>query len=170
MDSKNSWEGSIEEETFYNKERIFKYNAKIKVSNIDLKLALKKVSSLLVQVYAYDTDVEFVDCPRKQVPLEISRLRIFPFIREFKLTGCILTYEDLYDIIRCCSGKSKLCLSGNTFINKPGEKSIEQIEKYIDIGKNVQESFNYFDLRNCNFSQEEKELLRKKLKYMKVLL
>ena len=167
---KNSWEGSIEEETFYNKERIFKYNAKIKVSNIDLKLALKKVSSLLVQVYAYDTDVEFVDCPRKQVPLEISRLRIFPFIREFKLTGCILTYEDLYDIIRCCSGKSKLCLSGNTFINKPGEKSIEQIEKYIDIGKNVQESFNYFDLRNCNFSQEEKELLRKKLKYMKLFL
>ena len=167
---KNGWEGSIEEETFCNKERIFKYNAKIKVSNVDLKLALKKVSSLLVQVYAYDTDVEFVDCPRKQVPLEISRLRIFPFIREFKLTGCILTYEDLYDIIRCCSGKSKLCLSGNTFINKPGEKSIEQIEKYIDIGKNVQESFNYFDLRNCNFSQEEKELLRKKLKYMKVLL
>ena len=167
---KNSWEGSIEEETFYNKERIFKYNAKIKVSNIDLKLALKKVSSLLVQVYAYDTDVEFVDCPRKQVPLEISRLRIFPFVREFKLTGCILTYEDLYDIIRCCSGKSKLCLSGNTFINKPGEKSIEQIEKYIDIGKNVQESFNSFDLRNCNFFQEEKELLRKKLKYMKLLL
>ena len=62
---KNSWEGSMEEETFYNKERIFKYNAKIKISNVDLKLALKKVSSLLLQLYAYDTDVEFIDCPRK---------------------------------------------------------------------------------------------------------
>ena len=125
---------------------------------------------MLVQVYAYDTDVEIRNCSRKHVPLEIWKLRIFPFVREFKLTGCILTYEDLYDIIRCVSGKSKLCLSGNTFINEPGEKSIEQIEKYIDIGKNVQESFNSFDLRNCNFSQEEKELLRKKLKYMKLLL
>ena len=45
---KNSWEGSIEDETFNNRERIFKYNAKIKISNVDLKLALKKLSSLLV--------------------------------------------------------------------------------------------------------------------------
>ena len=71
---KKSWEGSIEEETFCNKERIFKYNAKIKISNVDLKLVLKKVSSLLVQVYAYGIDVEFIDCPRKQIPLEISML------------------------------------------------------------------------------------------------
>lgn len=167
---KSIWEGSIEDETFNNKERIFKYNAKIKISNVDLKLVLKKVSSLLVQVYAYGTDVEFIDCPRKQIPLEISMLWIFPFVREFKLAGCILTYEDLYDIIRCGSGMSKLCLSGNKFINDPGEKSIEQIEKYIDIGKDVQESFNSFDLRNCNFSKEEKELLKKKLQYMKLLL
>ena len=38
---RNSLEGSIEEETFKNKERIFKYNAKMKISYIDLKLALK---------------------------------------------------------------------------------------------------------------------------------
>ena len=92
---KNSWEGSIEEETFNNKERIFRYNAKIKISYVDLKLALKKVSSLLVQIYAYDTDVEIKDCPREQVPLKISMLRIFPFVREFKITGCIMTYEVL---------------------------------------------------------------------------
>ena len=71
---KNSLEGTIEDETFYNKERIFKYNAKIKISHVDLKIALKKVSFLLAQVYAYDTDVEFKDCPRKTVPLEISIL------------------------------------------------------------------------------------------------
>ena len=58
------------------------------------------------------------------------------------------------------------CLSGNTFVTDPGEKSTEQIEQKIDISKRIQESFNLLDLRNCNFSQEEKELLRKKLQYM----
>ena len=159
----------MEEETFYNKERIFKYNAKIKISHVDLKVALKKVSSLLVQVYAYDTDLEIRDCPRKHVPLEIWSLRIFPFVREFKITGCNMTYKDLNDIISC-GGMNKLyCLSGNTFVSDPGEKSTEQIEKQINIGKTVQESFNLFDLQNCNFSQEEKELLMKKLQYMNLL-
>ena len=86
---------------YYNNERIFKYNAKIIISHVDLKVALKKVSSLLVQVYAYDTDVEIRNCSRKHVPLEIWKLRIFPFVREFIITGCYMTYKDLYDIIRC---------------------------------------------------------------------
>ncbi len=167
---KNSWEGSIEEETFKNKERIFRYNAKIKISYIDLKLALKKVSSLLVQIYAYDTDVEIKDCPREHVPLKISTLRIFPFVREFKITGCIMTYEDLYDIIRCGRGMGLYCLSGNIFVSESGKKSIEQIERLFDINKTVQEAFSLFDLQNCNFSQEEKELLRKKLPHMNLLL
>jgi hypothetical protein len=169
---KNSWEGSIEDETFKNKERIFKYNAKIKISHVDLKVALKRVSSLLVKLYAYDTDLEIMDCLRKQIPLEISMLRIFPFMREFKITGCYLTYKDLDDIIRCGNGMNQLiCLSGNKFVNEQGDKSTtEQIEKQININKNLQESFKLFDLRNCNFSQEEKELLSKKLQYMNLVL
>ena len=167
---KNSWEGSIEDETFNNRERIFKYNAKIKISHVDLKLALKKLSSLLLKIYAYDTDIEIIDCPRNNIPLEISKLRLFPFVREFKITGCNLTYEDLYDIIRHGGKDEKYCLSGNIFISENGEKSCEQIEKIFDIGKGVQESFKFFDLRNCNFTQEEKDLLRKKLKYMNLLL
>ena len=156
---------------YYNNERIFKYNAKIIISHVDLKVALKKVSSLLVQVYAYDTDVEIRNCSRKHVPLEIWKLRIFPFVREFIITGCYMTYKDLYDIIRCGGGIGHLHnLSANTFVNESGEKSIEQIEKQINRGKNIQESFSLFYLRNCNFSQEEKELLRKKLQYMNLLL
>ena len=61
-------------------------------------------------------------------------------------------------------------LSGNTFVTDPGEKSTEQIEQKIDISKRIQESFSLLDLRNCNFSKEEKELLRKKLQYMNLLL
>ena len=169
---KSIWEGSIEDETFNNKERIFKYNAKIKISHVDLKVAVKKVSSLLVKLYAYDTDLEIMDCPRKQIPLEISRLRIFPFMREFKIAGCYLTYKDLDDIIRCGSGMNELfCILGNTFVNEQGEKSTtEQIEKQININKNLQESFKLFDLRNCNFSQEEKELLSKKLQILQLKL
>ena len=167
---RKSWEGSIEEETFQNKERIFKYNAKIKISYIDLKLALKKLSSLLVKFYAYDTDVEIKDCPRDQEPLRISELRIFPFLREFKITGCIMTYNDLYDIMSCGIGKVKMYCSGNTFTFEQGKKSVEQIEKLFDIGKSVQESFGLFDLQDCNFSQEEKDLLRKKLQYMNLVL
>ena len=62
------------------------------------------------------------------------------------------------------------CLSGNNFVTEPREKSTEQIEQKIDISKRIQESFSLLDLRNCNFSQEEKELLRKKLQYMNLLL
>ena len=169
---KSIWEGNIEDETFNNKERIFKYNAKIKISHVDLKVALKKVSSLLVKLYAYDTDLEIMDCPRKQIPLEISRLRIFSFMREFKIAGCYLTYKDLDDIIRCGSGMNELfCLQGNMFVNEQGEKSTtEQIEKQININKNLQESFKVFDLRNYNFTQEEKVLLSKKLQYMNLVL
>ena len=55
-------------------------------------------------------------------------------------------------------------------MTEPGEKSTEQIEQKIDISKRIQESFNLLDLRNCNFFKEEKELLRKKLQYMNLLL
>jgi hypothetical protein len=64
-----------------------------------------------------------------------------------------------------------ICLSGNKFVNEQRDKSTtEQIEKQININKNLQESFKLFDLRNCNFSQEEKELLSKKLQYMNLVL
>ena len=55
-------------------------------------------------------------------------------------------------------------------MTEPGEKSTEQIEQKIDISKRIQESFSLLDLRNCKFSQEKKELLRKKLEYMNLLL
>jgi hypothetical protein len=55
-------------------------------------------------------------------------------------------------------------------VTEPGEKSTEQIEQKIDISKRIKKSFSLLDLRNCNFSQEEKELLKKKLQYMNLLL
>ena len=62
-------------------------------------------------------------------------------------------------------------LSRNTFVNEQGEKSTtEQIEKQINVNKNLQESFKMFDLRNYNFTQEEKVLLSKKLQYMNLVL
>ena len=81
-----------------------------------------------------------------------------------------MTYNDLYNIMRCGIGKGKIYCSGNTFTCEQGKKYVEQIEKLFDIGKSVQESFGLFDLQNCNFSQEEKDLLRKKLQYMNLLL
>ena len=56
-------------------------------------------------------------------------------------------------------------------MNEQGDKSTtEQIEKQININKNLQESFKMFDLRNYNFTQEEKVLLSKKLQYMNLVL
>ena len=81
-----------------------------------------------------------------------------------------MTYNDLYNIMRCGIGKGKIYCSGNTFTCEQGKKYVEQIEKLFDIGKSVQESFGLFDLQNCNFSQEEKDLLRKKLQYMNLVL
>ena len=84
----------------------------------------------------------------------------------------LFDYKDLDDIIRCGNGMNQLiCLSGNKFVNEQGDKSTtEQIEKQININKNLQESFKMFDLRNYNFTQEEKVLLSKKLQYMNLVL
>ena len=82
-----------------------------------------------------------------------------------------MTYKDLNDLIRYGGGISTpYCLSGDTFVTEPGEKSTEKIEQKIDISKRKQESFSLLDLRNSKFSQEKKELLRKKLQYMNLLL
>ena len=56
------------------------------------------------------------------------------------------------------------------FTCEQGKKSVELIEKLFNIGKSLQESFGLFDLQDCNFSQEEKDLLRKKLQYMNLVL
>ena len=76
--------------------------------------------------------------PCKNVSLEISMFRIFPFV----ITGYYLTYKDLYDIIWSRRGISDLYyLSRKTFMNESLEKSFSQIEKIINIEKNLSETF-----------------------------
>ena len=168
---KNSWEGSVEERISFNRKEIFKYSAKIKICHIDLYTSLKKVSSLLKEAWIYCAEVEFKDCPRKCTPLQIPYLRMFPFVSKLKISGCVLTYSDLQDIMHCSIGTNRECyLSENTFEDGGCEESARCIEQQIDILKSIQESYEVLDLRNCNFSETEKKMLKKKLKYMKKLL
>ena len=168
---KKSWGGTIEERITFIRKDIFKYSAKIKISHIDLYTSLKKVSSLLEDAWIYDADVEFKDCPRKFSPLKIPYLRMFPFVSKLKLSGCILTYKDLQDFMHCSIGnKRELYLSENTFEVGGCAEFISYIEQKIDILKSIQECYNVLDLRKCNFSEAEKEMLKKKLKYIKNLL
>lgn len=168
---KNSWEGSVEERITFNRKEIFKYNAKIKVCHIDLHTSLKQVSSLLADTWSYCADVEFKDCPRKCTSLEIPYLRMFPFVDKLKISECTLTYADLRDIMHSSIGTNRECyLSENIFKDAGCAESVRCIEQQINIMKSIQESYNVLDLRNCNFSEEEKKMLKKKLRYVKRFL
>ena len=168
---KNTWEGSIDEEFSHRRNRIFKYNAKIKISHVDLYTSLKKVSSLLEKTWSFDTDLEFKDCPRKCTSLKIPYLQMFPFVRKLKILGCILTYKDLQDIMHCSFGSKRECyLSENTFKDGECTESVSYIEQQISILKPIQETYKVLDLRKCNFSEAEKKSLKKKLQYVKNLL
>ena len=163
--------GTVEERITFIRKDIFKYSAKIKISHIDLYTSLKKVSSSLEDAWIYDAYIEFKDCPRKCSSLKIPYLRMFPFVSKLKLSGCILTYKDLKDFMHYSIGNNReLYLSENTFEDGGCAKSVSCIEQQIDILKSIQECYNVIDLRKCNFSDAEKEMLKKKLKYIKNLL
>lgn len=96
---------------------------------------------------------------------------MFPFVDKLKISGCTLTYADLQDIMHCSIGKNRECyLSENIFEDEGCDESVNFIEQQINILKPIQESYNVLDLRNCNFSEAEKKMLKKKLQYIKRFL
>ena len=97
-------------------------------------------------------------------------VKLFHYLCNFTLRGCTLSFEDLRNImVRASIGEAVYCLSHNVFENKDW-KFIDEIKKHFVIFPEGKEVLKSFDLRCCNFSDEEKELLRKALQCCSVLI
>ena len=167
---KNSWEGSVENRALHGVKRIQKYKASMRISNVRLDEALKKVTYLLGKFFVYDTDVEIINCPgganKGFADQKFSR-----HIGNFILHGCVLKFEDLSHImiLACVGGSSKeYSLTKNIFVNKDWT-FIDEIKGFFDRNPEYRDLLS-FDLRDCNFSNEDKKLLKISFSNLSVLI
>lgn len=163
---KNSWEGSWDDHCMGRKERIHKYIASITVQNVQLEDAFREIYRVLAKFKAYDTNLEIRNCFGSLTTQRIDS--VIPFAADFSLNGCQLTFKDLgYLICATCSGKYKYDLSGNRFENlsqlKIFEKAFKIVQKESITGKS-------FDLRNCNFTEGDKNYLKEILERRNLLI
>ena len=158
---KNSWEGSWDDHFMGRKERI-----NITVRNVQLEDAFREIYRLLNKFTAYGTNLEIRNCFGS---LKTQRIdSVIPFVGDFLINGCQLTFRDLGNIIcATCSGKYKYDLSGNRFENlsqlKIFEKPFQIVKKESITGKS-------FDLRNCNFTERDKIYLKEILERRNLLI
>lgn len=163
---KNSWEGSWDDHFMGRKERIHKYIANITVRNVQLEDAFREIYRLLNKFTAYGTNLEIRNCFGSLTTQRIDS--VIPFVGDFLINGCQLTFRDLGNIIcATCSGKYKYDLSGNRFENlsqlKIFEKPFQIVKKESITGKS-------FDLRNCNFTEGDKNYLKEILERRNLLI
>lgn len=163
---KNSWEGSWDDHCMGRKERICKYTANITVRNVHLEDAFREIYRVLNKFTAYGTNLEIRNCFGSLTTQRIDS--VIPFAGDFRINGCQLTFRDLGHIICVtCSGKYKYDLSGNRFENlsqlKIFEKAFKIVKKESITGKS-------FDLRNCNFTEQDKIYLKEVLKRRNLLI
>ena len=150
---KNSWEGNWDDGV-----RTHKYIANIKISNVPLMEAIDNIYHVLNEFEAYGTDLEFENCSGNIKYPGINF--VFYYLRNFSMHGCTLTLKYLSYIVCRCSMKANIYdLSGNTFVEK-NFSSWNNLREELNIAKNSEKTFGFFDLRNCNFSVPEKEELR----------
>ena len=166
---KNSWEGSWDktypEQTYGipGKERIHKYNANIKISNVSLGSALKEILGILVEFHAYGTNFEIENCKGNTEELKkYDFSSVLCFANNLSIHGCQLTFKDLYWIMARIIFKegNSYNLSDNVFINKDLTR-LEGIKESLHYIREGNTPFKVFDLRRCNFSKSEKESLIK---------
>lgn len=161
---RNSWEG------MYGEKRFQKYIATMQINNVQLDEAIKRVTSLLDEFAACHTDVEIINSPGESNN-GFANPKFLPYIHNFTLHGCVLTFEDLYEIMTTGPSKSggEFSLSQNIFKNKDWE-FVYDIKDFFDRNKQYRGMFKSFDLRCCNFSSEEQKYLREAFRHLSVLI
>lgn len=164
---RNSWE---ERAFIYGVQRFQKYIASMQINNVQLDEAIKRVTSLLDEFAAYHTDVEIINSPGESNN-RFANPKFLRYICNFTLHGCVLTFEDLYEIMTTGPSKSggEFSLSQNIFQNKDWE-FIYDIKDFFDRNQQYRGMFKSFDLRCCNFSCEEQKSLREAFRHLSVLI
>ena len=155
---KNSWEGSWEDYQLHGKERIHRYVAKIKVSNVCLAEATEQLHHVLKKFWAHETDLEIKNCRGDTTKSKYNYLEwLMYYSKNFSIHGCQLTFKELASIIwRIFRKDGSYDLSGNIFISKDPIMFTE-IKRWINKILEAETSFKILDLRGCNFSIQEKE-------------
>ena len=165
---KNSWQGSIWGLRMYGEKRLRKYTATMLISNVQLDEVIKRVTYLLDEFGAFDTDVEIINSPGETNNSFIPKF--LRNIRNLTMHGCVLTFEDLSEIMTGPSKRgNEYSLSQNIFQNKDWE-CIYDIKDFFDRNPQYRGLFKSFDLRCCNFSNEEKKSLREAFRHLSVMI
>ena len=151
---KNSWD----DQDIGKNRRTHKYIASIKISNVSLMKAIDDIYHVLNEFEAYDTDLEIQNCSGSMKYPGINF--VFYYLRNFSMHGVTLTLDYLSYIVGRCSMQANIYdLSGNIFVEK-NFSSWNNLREELNIVKNSEKTFGFFDLRDCNFSVLEKEELR----------
>ena len=168
---KNSWEGSWDDHCRGRKERIHKYDASIKVSNVPLGDAFKKVHYVLRKLIAHGTDLEIGNCTDITNELQQNDLNcIMYYVKNLSVHNCLLTFDELALIMYgAYKGGNSYILSNNVFVNKT-LCQWERVRKWLKKIKECKVSFKVFDLRGCNLSVSEKESLKREFGSLNLLI
>ena len=151
---KNSWEGDTQ-----------KYKANIVVKNIPLRITFEGIYSLLWRANTERVVLEICMDNEKDSLLNFKKAP-FLFLDELVVRDSCITIKDIADVILAGVWTGVSCrFSNNIFVSKDFD-DLDFLENYFrkKTNKFKQRSIGILDLRYCNFSAEETEVLRNKLK------
>lgn len=168
---KNSWEGSWDNYCMGRMERIHKYDASIKISNVPLGDAFKEVLHVLRKLRAYDTDLEIENCTGITTELQQNNLNcIMYYVKNLSIHNCLLTFDELAIIMYgAYKGGNSYILSNNVFVNKT-LCHWERVREWLNEIKAHKVSVKVIDLRGCNLSVSEKEILKREFDSLNLLI
>lgn len=152
---KNSWEKNIQ-----------KYKAHIVVKDIPLSITLEKTYSLLWRANIEGVVLETYKDNERDPLLKFQKAP-FLFLDELVVHDCHITIGDIADVILAGIWNGVSCrFSNNIFVSKNFD-DLNHLEVYFEKKQNLfaQRCIGRLDLRYCNFSTEEIEILRNKLEY-----
>ena len=141
-----------------------KYKANILVKNIPLRITFDKIYSLLWNANIENFILEICSDKEKDPLLNFKRAP-FLFLDELVVRDCHITIEDLYDVIFAGVWNEVSCkFSNNIFVSKNFD-DLNHLEVYFKKNQDnfAQRSIGRLDLRYCNFTPEEAEILKNKL-------
>ena len=133
----------------------------LEVKSLPLDVAIEKLNGVF-ESRREILKLEMINCT-EAAPEFRFRGRAVKKSIELNVHGCVLTFRMLKDIVlEVCHKNTVINLSGNMFKRCENDRVyLDDLERISE--KNWHSDVKALDLTNCNFSDEEKNLLRTKL-------
>lgn len=151
---KNSWEGNEDYGDY-------KYLPMLEVKSLPLDVAIEKLNGVF-ELRREILQLEMINCTEANPEFRFRGRAVKKSIK-LNVHGCVLTFCMLKDIVlEVCHKNTVINLSGNMFKRCENDRVyLDELERISE--KNWHSDVKTLDLANCNFSDEEKNLLRTKL-------